>query len=75
MAAYTALVPRQSLTEVNVKVGDIKGPFSGERKRAARASARMDFGEPANQPYGGRTGTVQDPFGNTWYLSSQTKKK
>src|SRR5207249_972907 len=49
-APYTALVPKQSLTEVNVKVGDINGPFSDERKRAARASARMDFREPDAAP-------------------------
>ena len=31
--------------------------------------------DQANAPYGGRTGTIKDPFGNTWYLSSQTRKK
>src|SRR5207253_2783440 len=43
--------------------------------RAMRAEGAVSKGEPANQPYGGRTGTVQDPFGNTWYLSSQSEAK
>ena len=43
--------------------------------RAMKAEGAVSLGEPANQPYGGRTGTVQDPFGNTWYLSSQSKAK
>ena len=41
--------------------------------RAMKAEGAVSLGEPANAPYGGRTGTVQDPFGNTWYLSSQMK--
>jgi len=43
--------------------------------RAMRAAGAVSMGEPANAPYGGRSGTVQDPFGNTWYLSSKTKKR
>ena len=43
--------------------------------RAIRAEGAISVSEPANAPYGGRTGTIQDPFGNTWYLSSQTQKK
>lgn len=42
-------------------------------QRAMKAEGAISIGEPANQPYGGRTGTIQDPFGNTWYLSSQNK--
>src|SRR6185295_919074 len=42
-------------------------------RRAMKAEGAISIGEPANQPYGGRTGTIQDPFGNTWYLSSQNK--
>ncbi len=43
--------------------------------RAMTTEGAISVGAPANQPYGGRSGTIQDPFGNTWYLSSQTKKK
>jgi len=43
--------------------------------RAMNAEGAISVGEPANAPYGGRTGTIKDPFGNTWYLSSQTKTK
>jgi PhnB protein len=42
--------------------------------RAMKAAGAISIQAPANQPYGGRTGTIQDPFGNTWYLSSQTTK-
>jgi len=43
--------------------------------RAMTAEGAVSVGEPANQPYGGRTGTIEDPFGNTWYLSSAMKTK
>ena len=43
---YTALVPKQSLTEVNVRVGAIRGRDAGARRVAARASARMRFDIP-----------------------------
>jgi hypothetical protein len=39
-----------------------------------KAEGAISIQAPANQPYGGRSGTIQDPFGNTWYVSSQTKK-
>src|SRR5260370_20173522 len=38
-------------------------------ERAMKAEGAISMGEPANMPYGGRTGTVKDPFGNTWYIS------
>lgn len=44
-------------------------------ERAMKAEGAISVGAPANQPYGGRSGAIQDPFGNTWYLSSKTKKK
>jgi hypothetical protein len=50
LAPYTALEPAQSLYEVNVKVGDISGPFAKERRAAARESARMNFSEPDAAP-------------------------
>ena len=42
-------------------------------RRALQAEGAIGISEPANQPYGSRTGTIQDPFGNTWYLSSEIK--
>jgi len=47
---YTVLVPRQSLHEVNQRVGSITGPHAGERRRAALASARMKFDAPDAAP-------------------------
>ena len=43
--------------------------------RALQAEGTAVVSAPANAPYGGRTGTITDPWGNTWYLSSQTQKK
>lgn len=37
--------------------------------RAIKAEGAVSMGEPADRPYGGRVGTVKDPFGNTWYIS------
>ena len=47
---YTALVPQQSLFEVNQRVGSITGPHAAERRRAALASARMNFRDPDAAP-------------------------
>ena len=47
---YTALLPRQSLFEVNQQVGAITGPHAAERQRAALASARMNFRDPDAAP-------------------------
>ena len=47
---YTALVPRQSLFELNQQVGTITGPHAAERRRAALASARMNFRDPDAAP-------------------------
>ncbi len=47
---YTALVPKQSLFETNVKVGAITGPHAAARRAAALASARMNFHEPDAAP-------------------------
>jgi hypothetical protein len=49
-APYTALVPRQSLFEVNQRVGSITGPHAAERRQAALASARMNFRDPDAAP-------------------------
>lgn len=50
LTPYTALVPRQRLDEVNVKVGSINGPNAAARRTAARASARMNFSDPDAAP-------------------------
>jgi len=47
---YTAIVPHQSLFEVNQQVGSITGPHAAERRRAALASARMNFRDPDAAP-------------------------
>ncbi len=47
---YSALVPKQSLSEVNVKVSAITGPYAKERRAAALASARMNFSDPDAAP-------------------------
>jgi len=49
-APYAALVPTQSLLDVNQPVGSITGPHSAVRRQAARASARMNFGDPDAAP-------------------------
>jgi PhnB protein len=43
-------------------------------ERAIKAEGAISVSVPANAPYGGRTGTIEDPFGNTWYLHSPTQK-
>jgi hypothetical protein len=47
---YTAIQPVQSLLDVNVRAGSINGPFSTQRRNAARASARMSFDGPDEAP-------------------------
>ncbi len=47
---YTALTPKQSLFETNVKVGEIKGPDAAARRAAAVASGRMNFRDPDAAP-------------------------
>ena len=47
---YSALTPTQSLYEKNQRVSDITGPQARARRRAALASARMNFHEPDAAP-------------------------
>jgi hypothetical protein len=49
-APFTALVPRQSLFEINQQVGSITGLHAAARRRAALASARMNFRNPDAAP-------------------------
>ncbi|MGZ8848038.1 MAG: VOC family protein [Pyrinomonadaceae bacterium] len=39
--------------------------------RATKAEGAISMGEPRDQPYGARVGTVKDPFDNVWYLATQ----
>ncbi len=41
-------------------------------KRALEAGAKSLY-EPADMPYGERSGGVEDPFGNHWYIATFTK--
>jgi hypothetical protein len=50
LAPYTALTPGQSLYDVNQRVGSIQGPYSTQRREAARASLRMSFENPDEAP-------------------------
>jgi len=42
-------------------------------RRALQAGA-VSTSEPADQPYGDRTASVKDPFGNLWYLATQLRE-
>jgi DNA-binding beta-propeller fold protein YncE len=50
LTPYIAIVPEQSLADVNQRVGSIDGPSAAERRSAARASARMSFAGPDEAP-------------------------
>jgi len=41
--------------------------------RAMKAEGAISVQEPADQSYGSRTGVIQDPFGNVWYLATPLK--
>jgi PhnB protein len=41
--------------------------------RALNAGASSDR-EPADQPYGDRTASINDPFGNVWYFATQLRE-
>lgn len=43
--------------------------------RATKAEGAISMGEPRDQPYGARVGTVKDEFDNVWYISSQLDVK
>jgi hypothetical protein len=50
LTPFTAIQPAQDIYERNIKIGAITGPHAVERRRAALASARMDFREPDVAP-------------------------
>ncbi len=47
---YTSVIPRQSLYDVNVRVGAINGPDADARRKATVASGKMNFREPDAAP-------------------------
>jgi hypothetical protein len=49
-ATYSAIQPKQSLYDVNPRVEAIRGPGAAARRKAALASARMNFAEPDAAP-------------------------
>ena len=50
LTPYTALTPKQSLYEVNQRVGMISGPDADARRKATVASGKMNFREPDAAP-------------------------
>lgn len=66
-----------------LEMGDAHGPYAPKPtmfymyvpdvdalyRRALQAGAQSDS-EPKDQPYGDRTGSVKDPFGNLWYIAT-----
>lgn len=52
-------------TAIHLYVPDVDEAF----RRAIEAGATSLF-EPADQPYGERSGAVQDPTGNRWYIAT-----
>ena len=50
LTPYTAIEPKQSLYDVNQRVGAITGPHAAQRQLAARQSARMSFDGPDEAP-------------------------
>lgn len=50
--------------EFHVYVDDVETAF-----RAALAAGATALGEPADRPYGERSGFVRDPYGNHWFIA------
>lgn len=40
----------------------------------AIAAGAISISKPADQPYGDRSGAVEDPFGNTWYIATHLSR-
>jgi PhnB protein len=66
-----------------VELGEAHGPYQPMRStfylyvpdvdamyRRALEAGGTSTGEPVNQPYGDRTASVQDAFGNQWYIAT-----
>jgi YVTN family beta-propeller protein len=50
LTPYTSVTPRQSLYDVNQRVGEITGPDAEARRKATIASGKMNFREPDAAP-------------------------
>lgn len=42
--------------------------------RFMQTEGAKSISEPSDQPYGARVGTVEDPFGNQWYIAKRSHK-
>jgi PhnB protein len=69
-----------------VEMGEANGPYQPMQSmfylyvpdcdavyRRALAAGAKSIQEPADHPYGDRSGGVTDPFGNTWYIATHIK--
>ncbi|HKS68009.1 MAG TPA: VOC family protein [Candidatus Acidoferrales bacterium] len=69
-----------------VEMGEAHGPYQPTQSmfysyvpdvdavyRRALAAGAKSIQEPADQPYGDRTGGVLDPFGNQWYFGTHIR--
>lgn len=55
-------------TEFHVYVDDVDATF-----RRALAAGATSIGEPADRPYGERSGFVRDAYGNHWFIARASK--
>jgi PhnB protein len=69
-----------------IEMGEAHGPYQPTQSmfysyvpdidavyRRALAAGAKSIQEPADQPYGDRTGGVLDPFGNQWYIGTHIR--
>lgn len=78
---------RVTIGDSVVEMGEARGPYQpmptmfhlyvpsadAAYRRALEAGA-VSVNEPADQPYGDRTASVRDAFGNHWYLATQLRE-
>lgn len=55
----------------NLYVDDVDAWY----RRAMAVPSAASISEPTEQPYGGRTAGVTDPFGNMWYMTTPTRPR
>lgn len=59
---------KEFLAMLHLYLEDVDGVY----RRAIEAGAKS-LREPADQPYGDRTGAVEDAFGNQWWIATHIK--
>jgi PhnB protein len=78
---------RVTIGDSVIEMGEAHGPYQpmptmfylyvpdadATYRRALQAGA-VSTSEPADQPYGDRTASVKDSFGNLWYLATQLRE-